>query len=225
MRQQKIGLIFLLILCLSVVSGTVFIQLVGANPYWWYTKVPPDEQTKPPVITVISPENNTVFNEDSIVLSFQVETGESKTASDTLLFFVDYTTDWEHNNSDHFAPWSSSSFSHEINLTKIPEGPHTINITTTEMGTYTKTGPNAFLIDNHKTIYFTINTNPQTNQIPEFPSGIVVPVTAVLVAGAAAVFRHKNSAITRRNKQMNRKNGTFSINWSFSISSTLNTAN
>ena len=166
---------------LFVIGGALFVPLGGANPYWWYESVPPDSSTNPPVISVVSPENNSVISEDNLVLSFQVKTGKSKRALDTLLFFVDYTTDWENNNSDHFAPWSKKSFSHEINLTKIPEGTHSINITATELGTY----PSAtkFVIESAQTIYFTIDPNAQTDQIPEFPAWIVLPLflTATLV--------------------------------------------
>ena len=166
---------------LFVIGGALLIPLGVANPYWWYESVPPDSSTNPPIISVVSPENNSVISEDNLVLSFQVKTGKSKRALDTLLFFVDYTTDWEHNNSDHFAPWSKKLFSHEINLTKIPEGTHSISITATELGTY----PSAtkFVIESAQKIYFTIDPNAQTDQIPEFPAWIVLLLflTATLV--------------------------------------------
>jgi hypothetical protein len=163
-----VGLVFLV----SVMAGALFVRSVEANPYWWYTKVQPDAHTKPPIISIFSPENNTVYNENNVTLSFQVDCGESETALDTLLLFVVYETDWEHDNDNRFSPWNYTSFPHEVNLTKIPEGKHSITIQATEKGTYEHA--TAFTIDSSKTIFFTINS--ETEEIPEFPTWIILPL-------------------------------------------------
>jgi hypothetical protein len=169
--------IFVLSLLVSVVAGTGMVGVGKANPYWWYGNVPPDKQTEPPRISVLSPANNTVCSDDNVLLSFEVYVGESKTALDTLLLMVEYETDWQHNNTNRFAPWSSPNpFVHEVNLTGIPEGNHSISFQATERGTYSHA--RAFNINSSVTIYFTIDANSET-KIPEFPAGAILPIFTI----------------------------------------------
>lgn len=188
-----VGLVFLV----SVITGALFVRLVEANPYWWYTKVSPDEHTKTPVISIFSPENNTVSNENSATLSFQVDCGESETALDTLLLFVVYETDWEHDNDNRFAPWNYTSFPHEVNLTKIPEGKHSITIQATEKGTYEHA--TAFTIDSSKTIFFTINS--ETEEIPEFPSWTLTLLLFSVPAVAVAIYKRRIARTANMNNK------------------------
>lgn len=90
MIKKKLVAVFVLAPLLSVLAGTGLMCVVKANPWWWFEGTTPDEYTKPPVISIVSPENNTVFNEDSVFLSFSVDVGESETADDKLLYFVSY---------------------------------------------------------------------------------------------------------------------------------------
>jgi uncharacterized membrane protein len=163
----------------SVLALILLLVGVGkANPYWWYQKVPPDEHTKPPIISVLSPANNTVFREGNVSLSFEVYLGESKTALDTLLLTVDYEPSWQDISNGRFAPWSAPNpFVHEVNLTGIPEGTHSIVIHATEKGVYNNA--TAFTIDTSATIYFTVNTSPEAT-IPEFPTWTILPILATV---------------------------------------------
>ncbi|MHC3129340.1 MAG: hypothetical protein IBV52_04610 [Candidatus Bathyarchaeota archaeon] len=185
MNTKALVAAFVLALSISVVAGTQLVSVVKANPFWWYEGVPPDEYTEAPVISVLSPANNTVFNEDNVYLSFNVDVGESETALDTVLLLVSYEADWQHDNIAQFAPWSGPyPFVHEVNLTGIPEGNHSITFQAIERGTYT--GAHAFNIDSSETILFTIDTNPETD-IPEFPSWTILPIFLVATFLALAV--------------------------------------
>ena len=174
--------IFILVFYASMLIGAA-----KANPYFWYQKVHPDEHTKPPRISVRSPTNNTVYSEDNVSLSFEVYLGDSKTALDALLLTVEYELDWRHISNNKFAPWSSPNpFVHEVNLMDIPEGFHSIVIHATEIGVYSNA--TAFTIDSSETIYFTINTNPETT-IPEFPSWTILPITLAATLIVAVMKR------------------------------------
>jgi hypothetical protein len=182
---RKTFAVFVLASLLSVMAGTGFVGVVEANYMWPFEVVPPEEYAKAPIITIISPENNTVISTDSIVLSFNVEVGESETDLDII--FVKYKTDWEHNMPDHFLPrHSTSSFSHEVTLTEIPEGTHNITVQAIERGTY-KT--REFELESSKTIFLTIDGIQET-KIPEFPSWAILPLLLAATL-AAAVYTKK----------------------------------
>ena len=186
MNKKASAVAFVLALLVSVVAGTQLVSVGKANPFWWYENVPPDEYTKPPVISVFSPANNTVFNEDHVYLSFSVDVGESKTAWSVGLINVRYETDWEHNNTDYFRPWKNLPFSHEVNLTGIPEGNHTITFQATERGAYENA--QAFKLDSSSTVFFTIDTNPITD-IPEFPSWASLLIMLIVVTALAIIYK------------------------------------
>ena len=156
MKKKVLTVVFVLA-PLLLVFGTQLVSVGEANPYFFFEQVPPDEYTKPPVISVFSPANNTVICKDNVHLSFSVDVGESETALSAGLLIVRYKTDWV-NNLDVFRPWMNLPFSHEVNLTGIPEGKHNITIHAIERGEYT--GARAFNIDSNETVFFTIDTTP-----------------------------------------------------------------
>lgn len=93
---------FILALLLSALVGTQLVCFVGANPYadiWIYEgDVPPDNSTRPPTISILSPENDTVYGVNSISLSLNVSIGNSSTASSRLLETIYYEADWQPKN-------------------------------------------------------------------------------------------------------------------------------
>jgi len=185
MKKRVLIVVFVLAPLLSVMAGTPFVSLGEANFLWPFEVVPPDEYAKAPVISIFSPENNTVFNRDNIVLSFKVDLGESET--DLEMEFVRYETDWQHDNLDHFLLLKSSSFAHKVNLTGIPEGTHSIAFQAIESGTYKK---RSFNINSSETIYFTIDTSPET-KIPEFPSWTILPIFTIATL-LIIICKHKH---------------------------------
>jgi len=187
MNKKASAAAFVLALLVSVVAGTQLVSVGKANPFFWYEEVPPDAYTEAPVISVSSPANNTVLDEDNVYLSFKVDVGESETAAETVLFFVRYQADWQHGNIDYFYP-ESSPFSHEVNFTGISEGNHSILFQAIERGAYNNT--HAFSIASSETICFTIDTSPET-KIPEFPSWTPMLIMLVAVVVIAVVYRHR----------------------------------
>ena len=176
MNKKASAAAFVLALLASVVAGTSLVSVGDANPFsFFWEYISPDEYTEAPVISVSSPMNNTVLNEDTVILSFEVDVGKSETAVETVLFYVNYLTDWQHDNEHFFYPESSPLF-HEVNFTGIPEGKHSITFEANERGAYNNT--HAFSIDGSATIYFTINTNPKTT-IPEFPPWTILPIFTI----------------------------------------------
>lgn len=188
MKKKNLVAVFVLALFASMMAGVQLINVGKANPFFWYEEVPPDEYTEAPVISVSSPANNTIFNEDNVILSFEVDIGESKTASETVLFFVNYQIDWQHDNTNFFYP-ESSPFAHWVNFTGIPEGNHSILFQAIERGTYNNTY--AFSIASSETICFTINTSPET-KIPEFPSWTFLPIFT-LATLLIIICKHKQN--------------------------------
>lgn len=160
MKKKMLTAVFVLLLLASVVATTGIVGVGKANPFsFFYEFIEPDEYTKAPVISVLSPANNTVLNKDNVVLSFEVDVGKSETAVQTVLFYVNYLTDWQHDNKHFFYP-ESAPFVHEVNLTGIPEGPHSIVFEANERGAYNQT--HAFSIANYETICFSIEASPET---------------------------------------------------------------
>jgi hypothetical protein len=187
MSKKCLAAAFVSALLASVMAGTQLVSVGKANP-WAVWFVPPDD-TKPPVISTFSPANNTVLNEDHAYLSFEVNVGELGAALDSVLVFVRYETDWQHNNIEHFLPRNSpSSFSHKVNLTGIPEGNHSIAFQAIEK--VTLENGRSFNINSSETILFTICTSPET-KIPEVPSWIVLPLTMAATLIAVGIRRRK----------------------------------
>jgi hypothetical protein len=187
MNKKGLATVVVLSLLISVMAGAELVSVGSANPFsFFWEYIPPDEYTEAPVISVSSPMNNTVLNEDTVILSFEVDVGKSETAEETVLFYVNYLTDWQHDNEHFFYP-DSAPFMHEVNLTGIPEGKHSITFEANERGAYNNT--HAFSIDGSATIYFTIDTNPETT-IPEFPSWTPMLIMLVAVVVIAVVYRH-----------------------------------
>ena len=195
MKKRALVVVFVLAPLLSVMAVTQFVRLGEANPYWWYEQVPPDEYTEPPVISVLSPANNTVFNEDHVYLSFSVDVGESETAWSVGLIIVRYETDWEHDNTDKFRSWKTLPFSHEVNLTGIPEGNHTITFQAIERGAYENV--RAFNLDSSSTVFFTIDTNSE-QEIPEFPSWIILPLFLMTSLVAIISKRRLSQGVSKK---------------------------
>jgi hypothetical protein len=183
MNKKGLAAAFVLALLASVLAGTQLVSVGKANPFFWYEEVPPDAYTEAPVISVLSPANNIVLNENNVYLSFNVDVGESETAAETVLFFVRYQADWQNDNIDYFYP-ESAPFSHEVNLTGIPEGNHSIQFQAIERGAYNNT--HVFTIASSETILFTIDTSPETT-IPEFPSWTILPLFLIATFFALAV--------------------------------------
>ncbi len=96
MKKAALALTMMLVLSVSVMSGLQLFSLTDANPYP-REYVPPDAYTKPPRITIFTPENNTAYRNTTIQLSINVSLPESTTAYETYVLKVFYEADWLEN--------------------------------------------------------------------------------------------------------------------------------
>ena len=214
MKKRVLLVVSVLALLVSSVAGTLLVSLAEANPLWFIPHVQPDETTKPPVISIFSPENNTVYNTDTVVLSFNVDAGESETASTVALDIIWYDTSWYNDNVDSFlySPRSpvntenkiyfsnSSSFAYNLSLTGIPDGNHGIILHAKEHGYYED---ELFINTSSEKVSFTVDANQETDQktaeyfladdyviVPEFPSWTILPLFLTIVL-AVALYRKR----------------------------------
>jgi hypothetical protein len=107
--------------------------------------VGPDQNTKPPTILTLSPENNTAYGVNTLSLSLNVSIGDSTTASSCFLDVIYCKTDWQSNitfvykHGDNYVypyPSKITEFSGAVNFTEIPDGNHTIKVYAFENGKY-----------------------------------------------------------------------------------------
>jgi hypothetical protein len=131
MRKRAMTLTLILaFLFASSVIGTMFVYSGNANVYPILGPTPDDAET--PNLTVLSPTNNTAYNPNSLQLSFNV------TTTDLPLYFIWYKTDWQQNTTHVYNLYTTRDTLYQIsyieNLTKIPEGNHSITITASDHG-------------------------------------------------------------------------------------------
>ena len=171
MKRAVLGLVTVLLLL--AVTGTQLVPLGKANPMHYYHSISyqglaaPDQYTEPPAISLLSPENDTVYGVDAISLSLNVSVGDSSTASSLLLDGIYYEVDWQSNITSIYEPvWDAfaydatvyrltpkiTEFSGAINVTGIPDGNHTLTVYAIERGlyeSYVKQDPNDYRIFVH----------------------------------------------------------------------------
>lgn len=100
LRKKTVTItILVLVILISAEAGTLFVNLVKANPFQEIGGVPPDSNTKPPKITIFSPLNGTIYSKDNVSLSINVTLPESSIASGTILDWIIYQSDWQNNIS------------------------------------------------------------------------------------------------------------------------------
>jgi hypothetical protein len=175
MRKVFPAAAFVSVLLLFTVAGTQIVKLGSANPYHFRLmgEVPPDANTKPPTITIFSPENNTLYNRDSVDLYLNVSVGNSTTAASCFLWDVYYETDWQSDSTYVYERIPETNqpllaeFSEAVNMTGIPDGEHTITVFVTERGSYEESDPGSagfvtlyypFKITGSSSVGFTIDT-------------------------------------------------------------------
>ena len=189
MKSTPLALALILTLSLSAIAGTQLVSLGKADPYFWYEEVQPDAETKPPLISIFSPINNTIYNPDDFALAFNVTVGESKTASEKVMFYVQYIADWQRNTTYFYTEGNLTHFSYDMNLTGIPEGNHSILFYAIERGTYARNEfpPYAFSINSSSIVFFTIDSSFHQQSEPSNNSEPFPTTTLVAFASAASV--------------------------------------
>jgi hypothetical protein len=137
-EKKALALTFISVLALSAVAGAFFVKYVSANPYFPGEETAPPAGTKPPTITIRSPEEKT-YGASSILLSFTVRVGATQPISNavytstvsTRISEVCYEADWLGENITIYPPSTATRASVEFSgeLSNIPQGRHSIVIT------------------------------------------------------------------------------------------------
>lgn len=172
MKKKKLltatlsGLIFLAVAQLN------FVKLADADPYIDYKFVAAPVH---PIITILSPENSTVYASNNLTLNFN---SIIDNRSDYLYFQVRiksvyYQTSWQTDNVTLYR-WSDNDplnlndddpfineYSCKLSLTGIPEGKQTVTIIVTEAGSYADGAIwCSFGTVDSETVSFVIDTTP-----------------------------------------------------------------
>ena len=166
-RKTLLSAIVISALLFSALAGIQFTKSGRANPIHnvWISEgdVAPDRKTKPPTISILSPEGNGVYSTDNISLSLKVRIGDSVTAYYRVLREIYCETDWQTNKIYYYnRSWSSlrPSSSDVISLTGIPDGNHTIKVYAVESGKYlTHRGPIGSGLNAASYAYYYVNFN------------------------------------------------------------------
>lgn len=98
-KKTALTLTVILAFLISAMAGTQLINWAKANPWIGTDWVSPSVATKPPALTITSPEKNSVYNSNNVTLSFNARLGDSTSASYMRLMQVYYKTDWEQNET------------------------------------------------------------------------------------------------------------------------------
>ena len=138
---------FISMLLFSVVGISNFFSLGRANPLTFTSKNgsvnPSIVGAKPPIVTVQSPQNNSFFNQNNVILSFNVTVGSSVTNSSKWLTLIYYETDWQQNKNYVYKHRDTEQSVNNygatlkltgINGTRIPEGEHILTFHGAEEG-------------------------------------------------------------------------------------------
>jgi hypothetical protein len=144
MKRTALALLFILSLLISALAATVFVRSVKANPligsYIYSGEVSPEAAgAEPPIITILSPQENNTYSYPDVLLSFNFTVGETSANTHQGIDRVYYRGDWEESrhlvgyHTSYTATFDIPEFS--INLT-VPEGKHEITIWAEGDGSY-----------------------------------------------------------------------------------------
>jgi len=197
MKRTALALTLISALLLSAAAGTFLVNSAVADAYETYRP-----ETTPIAIIVSTPQNNSITNENSISLAFNVtapiivSAPEEAQSVSTRLASVYYKGDWQDEKQELYAydylhaPNVEKFDLLEFNttLSNIPEGTHelqimasgTVGLTVAMFGFSYHSGSNSSII-------FTVNSiqPTQPNQEP-FPAVAVVAVSAVVAIAISA---------------------------------------
>ena len=173
MERKAVAFTLILAFMTSTMAGVI--NWAKANPWMGTDWVEPKSATKPPILTVKAPEENSVHHSSNVTLSFNARLGESYSASYMRLMKVYYKTDWEQNEtyvykneavSIPYEPNAITYFAYTINLTGVPEGKRYITIHAVEWGAYIDDSfVHMFSINGSSSVSFTIDASPSVSAL------------------------------------------------------------
>ena len=174
MKKEFKSLVFILMV---ILCSSFTVTKVNANYQTFYTDGPPRAGTLPPEITIQTPTNNTYYNTNTILLSFNVSVGNFSSGSafdSKYLKTISHTLDWQPNSTYLYDGVSGiQEFSDSFNFLDIPDGNHKITVYANEKGLYFD------YVSDFMDIYYTsfeINNSITVNFIVD----TVLPVVSVL---------------------------------------------
>jgi hypothetical protein len=138
------------------VAGTQFINLGKSNPFAWIPT------TVHPQITIVSPEENSLYALNALTIAFNVSINFERGWS--YLSYVSYKASWKQDEIAVFDCETNgyvSELSYKLNLTGIHEGTHTVLISAGGHGGYRNDGYGLLLFRdayNSTSISFTIHS-------------------------------------------------------------------
>lgn len=195
---------FVSMLLLSLLIAMQFVNLGQANPYirrWEKAgEIPPPEGTLPPVISIISPQNNTAYASSNVSLTLNVSIPESNSVS-LRISELYYVPSWIHGANNKLVKIDVPQGS--ISLTDVPEGPRWLEVyavasaTAYEAGhkiegiqytTYyviykiTSSALVKFTVDNTAPKILSVSVENKTYSISDVPLNVIVnePVSQVI---------------------------------------------
>jgi hypothetical protein len=128
-RKGLLTVTFVSMLLLLPLITMQLVNLAQANPYirrWEKAgEIPPPEGTLPPIISIISPQNNTAYASNNVSLTLNVSMPESNSVS-LYVSEIYCVPSWERGPHHELVKIDASQGS--INLTDVPEGPHWLEV-------------------------------------------------------------------------------------------------
>jgi hypothetical protein len=141
----------------STLAGAVTVEVAKANPFMFYQKVSPIPGSSPSQITIITPQNNTVYNSITIItfnLNSPTTTVGSCNIYYTAVTLYNNTALYSNNGGSLPQPFSFSPSP----IIRFSEGKH--SITVYSQAVFFPVDKTYFYLDNSSTVYFTIDTTP-----------------------------------------------------------------
>jgi hypothetical protein len=193
LKRTVLAVTLVLSLLFSLTAGLLVVNVAKANPFIIFEAADPIPGTVPSIITVSSPQNNTVYHSGTVLLSFNVSKPQPPTSLDSGINFVRYILDGNYtalyflNHYSSGSPPGLPTFNCSENLT-LPEGHHTLIIEAN--GVVLPGNMTIFGMSSSLTISFTVDTSINSEQsIPEFPTWIILPL--FLIATIAVTICRK----------------------------------
>lgn len=196
MRKTAAAITLASALLIMAAAGSQLVNLGMANPYHhiWVEQgtVSPDSNTKPPEISILSPERGALLAATDISIAINVKVGESSTAVWRFLDEIYYEADWLPNQTsvydydlepavNQMEPQRLTEFSEAISLRGVPDGNHSITIYAVEKGRYqTGQGPIGSGLNTISYTYYYVNFHITGVKHLRFMVDTAPPVVSIL---------------------------------------------
>jgi len=205
-KKPLLTIAFISSLLFSAIAIALPVKEGSANPFLgYYFDVSPPSDMQPHTITVLSPENNSVYALNNLTFSFNVSLNSTNTWYHIHIDRIYYRASWQEDavsvynwsNNDLWNPSDDdpylTDFYYEFNLTEIPEGRQNITITTYAIGSYVKSlFYYEFYTNISSSVIFTIDTTPKVfpTSLVAIASGALAPI---IVIGLVMYFKKRKS--------------------------------